>query len=51
MKGKSVFVQDDGGMVRGWRSVCGVGADVMLITYRLLGLTPLGRRRDIKDWP
>jgi predicted dithiol-disulfide oxidoreductase (DUF899 family) len=28
-----------------------VGANVMLSTYRLLDLTPLGRQRYINEWP
>jgi predicted dithiol-disulfide oxidoreductase (DUF899 family) len=32
-------------------SAYGVGADVMLSTYRFLDLTPLGRQRYINEWP
>ena len=46
----SVFVQD-GGRVFHTCSAHGVGADVMLSTYRFLVLTPLGRQRCINQWP
>jgi predicted dithiol-disulfide oxidoreductase (DUF899 family) len=29
----------------------GVGADVMLSTYRFLDLSPLGRQRYMNEWP
>jgi len=32
-------------------STYGVGADVMLSTYRFLDLTPAGRQRYINQWP
>ena len=50
MPGISVFVQD-GGKVLHTYSAYGVGADVMLSTYRFLDLTPLGRQRYINEWP
>jgi predicted dithiol-disulfide oxidoreductase (DUF899 family) len=40
-QGISVFVQDDGTVFHTY-SACGVGADVMLSTYRFLDLTPTG---------
>jgi predicted dithiol-disulfide oxidoreductase (DUF899 family) len=49
-QGISVFVQD-GGKVFHTYSAYGVGADVMLSTYRFLDLTPLGRQRYINEWP
>jgi predicted dithiol-disulfide oxidoreductase (DUF899 family) len=49
-QGISVFVQD-GGTVFHTYSAYGVGADVMLSTYRFLDLTPMGRRRYINQWP
>ena len=49
-QGVSVFVQD-GGQVFHTYSAYGVGADVMLSTYRFLDLTPLGRQRYINEWP
>jgi predicted dithiol-disulfide oxidoreductase (DUF899 family) len=49
-QGISVFVQDDGKVYHTY-STYGVGADVMLSTYRFLDLTPLGRRRYINEWP
>jgi predicted dithiol-disulfide oxidoreductase (DUF899 family) len=49
-QGVSVFVQD-GGKVFHTYSAYGVGADVMLSTYRFLDLTPLGRQRYINEWP
>jgi predicted dithiol-disulfide oxidoreductase (DUF899 family) len=33
------------------RTPYGVGADVMLSTYRFLDLTPRGRQRYINEWP
>jgi predicted dithiol-disulfide oxidoreductase (DUF899 family) len=49
-QGISVFVQG-GGTVFHTYSAYGVGADVMLSTYRFLDLTPLGRQRYINEWP
>ena len=49
-QGISVFVQD-GGKVYHTYSAYGVGADVMLSTYRFLDLTPLGRQHYINEWP
>ncbi len=49
-QGISVFVQDDGRVFHTY-SAYGVGADVMLSTYRFLDLTPLGRQRYINEWP
>jgi predicted dithiol-disulfide oxidoreductase (DUF899 family) len=49
-QGVSVFVQDGGTVVHTY-SAYGVGADVMLSTYRFLDLTPLGRQRYINEWP
>lgn len=49
-QGVSVFVQDDGKVFHTY-SAYGVGADVMLSTYRFLDLTPLGRQRYINEWP
>lgn len=49
-QGISVFVQDDGRLFHTY-SAYGVGADVMLSTYRFLDLTPLGRQRYINEWP
>ena len=48
-QGISVFVSD-GGKVYHTYSCYGVGADVMLSTYRFLDLTPLGRQRYINEW-
>lgn len=50
MTGISVFLQDDGRVFHTY-SAYGVGADVMLSTYRFLDLTPLGRQRYINQWP
>ena len=49
-QGISVFVRDDGGIYHTY-SAYGVGADIMLSTYRFLDLTPLGRQRYINEWP
>ena len=49
-QGISVFAQDDGRVFHTY-SAYGVGADVMLSTYRFLDLTPLGRQRYINEWP
>jgi predicted dithiol-disulfide oxidoreductase (DUF899 family) len=49
-QGISVFVQDAGTVYHTY-SAYGVGADVMLSTYRFLDLTPLGRQRYINEWP
>jgi len=49
-QGISVFVRDDGRVFHTY-SAYGVGADVMLSTYRFLDLTPLGRQRYINEWP
>jgi predicted dithiol-disulfide oxidoreductase (DUF899 family) len=49
-QGVSVFVQDGGTMFHTY-SAYGVGADVMLSTYRFLDLTPLGRQHYINEWP
>ena len=49
-QGISVFVQDEGVVFHTY-SAYGVGADVMLSTYRFLDLTPLGRQRHINEWP
>ena len=49
-QGISVFVQDDGKVFHTY-SAYGVGADVMLSTYRFLDLTPLGRQRYVNEWP
>jgi predicted dithiol-disulfide oxidoreductase (DUF899 family) len=49
-QGISVFIQDDGKVFHTY-SAYGVGADVMLSTYRFLDLTPLGRQRYINEWP
>jgi predicted dithiol-disulfide oxidoreductase (DUF899 family) len=49
-QGISVFVQDEGKLYHTY-SAYGVGADVMLSTYRFLDLTPLGRPRYINEWP
>ena len=49
-QGISVFVRD-GDRVLHTYSTYGVGADVMLSTYRFLDLTPLGRQRYINEWP
>jgi predicted dithiol-disulfide oxidoreductase (DUF899 family) len=49
-QGISVFVQDNGTVFHTY-SAYGVGADVMLSTYRFLDLTPLGRQRYINQWP
>jgi predicted dithiol-disulfide oxidoreductase (DUF899 family) len=48
--GVSVFVHD-GDRVFHTYSTYGVGADLMLSTYRFLDLTPLGRQRYINEWP
>ena len=48
-QGISVFVKDDGRIFHTY-SAYGVGADVMLSTYRFLDLTPLGRQRYINEW-
>jgi predicted dithiol-disulfide oxidoreductase (DUF899 family) len=48
--GVSVFVRDGDRVFRTY-STYGVGADVMLSTYRFLDLTPLGRQRYINEWP
>jgi len=48
--GVSVFARD-GGRVFHTYSTYGVGADVMLSTYRFLDLTPAGRQRYINEWP
>ncbi|MGA8546132.1 MAG: DUF899 family protein [Mycobacterium sp.] len=47
-QGVSVFVQDDGNVFHTY-SAYGVGADVMLSTYRFLDLTPRGRQRYINE--
>jgi predicted dithiol-disulfide oxidoreductase (DUF899 family) len=49
-QGISVFVRDDSRVFHTY-SAYGVGADVMLSTYRFLDLTPLGRQRYINEWP
>jgi predicted dithiol-disulfide oxidoreductase (DUF899 family) len=49
-QGISVFVRD-GERVLHTYSTYGVGADVMLSTYRFLDLTPLGRQRYVNEWP
>jgi predicted dithiol-disulfide oxidoreductase (DUF899 family) len=49
-QGISVFVRD-GDRVFHTYSAYGVGADVMLSTYRFLDLTPSGRQRYINEWP
>src|ERR1700738_107843 len=49
-QGVSVFVRDDNQVFHTY-SAYGVGADVMLSTYRFLDLTPLGRQRYINEWP
>jgi predicted dithiol-disulfide oxidoreductase (DUF899 family) len=49
-QGISVFVQD-GGKIYHTYSAYGVGADVMLSTYRFLDLTPLGRQHYVNEWP
>src|ERR1700756_1316853 len=49
-QGISVCVRDDGRVFHTY-SDFGVGADVMLSTYRFLDLTPLGRQRYINEWP
>jgi predicted dithiol-disulfide oxidoreductase (DUF899 family) len=49
-QGISVFVRD-GATVLHTYSAYGVGADVMLSTYRFLDLTPLGRQRYVNEWP
>ena len=49
-QGISVFAQDAGTVYHTY-SAYGVGADVMLSTYRFLDLTPLGRQRYINEWP
>lgn len=49
-QGVSVFVQDEGRVFHTY-STYGVGADVMLSTYRFLDLSPLGRQRYINEWP
>jgi len=50
-EGVSAFYKDDRGDVFHTYSAYGVGADVMLSTYRFLDLTPLGRQRYINQWP
>ena len=49
-QGISVFVRDDARVFHTY-SAYGIGADVMLSTYRFLDLTPLGRQRYINEWP
>jgi predicted dithiol-disulfide oxidoreductase (DUF899 family) len=49
-QGISVFVRHDARVFHTY-SAYGVGADVMLSTYRFLDLTPLGRQRYINEWP
>jgi predicted dithiol-disulfide oxidoreductase (DUF899 family) len=49
-QGVSVFVRD-GDRVFHTYSAYGVGADVMLSTYRFLDLTPSGRQRYVNEWP
>ena len=49
-QGVSVFVQDEGRVFHTY-STYGVGADVMLSTYRFLDLSPLGRQRYVNEWP
>ena len=49
-QGISVFVRD-GNRVFHTYSAYGVGADVMLSTYRFLDLTPAGRQRYVNEWP
>ena len=49
-QGISVFARDDSQVFHTY-SAYGVGADVMLSTYRFLDLTPLGRQRYINEWP
>jgi predicted dithiol-disulfide oxidoreductase (DUF899 family) len=49
-QGISVFVRD-GDQVFHTYSAYGVGADVMLSTYRFLDLTPAGRQRYVNQWP
>ena len=49
-QGISVFVRD-GDRVFHTYSAYGVGADVMLSTYRFLDLTPSGRQRYVNEWP
>lgn len=49
-QGISVFVRD-GSQVFHTYSAYGVGADVMLSTYRFLDLTPAGRQRYVTQWP
>uniref|UniRef100_UPI00313ABA42 DUF899 domain-containing protein n=1 Tax=Pseudoduganella sp. OTU4001 TaxID=3043854 RepID=UPI00313ABA42 len=44
--GVSVFYQDDAGVVYHTYSTFGRGVEVMMHTYRLLDLTPLGRNED-----
>ena len=48
--GVSVFVRDDDRVFHTY-STYGVGADLMLSTYRFLDLTPSGRQRYITEWP
>lgn len=48
--GLSVFVRD-GDRVFHTYSTYAAGADVILSTYRLLDLTPLGRQRYVTEWP
>ena len=45
-----VFEGPDGKVFHTY-SAYGVGADVMLSTYRFLDLTPRGRERYINEWP
>lgn len=49
-QGISVFAHENGKVYHTY-STYGVGADVMLSTYRFLDLTPLGRQRYINEWP
>jgi predicted dithiol-disulfide oxidoreductase (DUF899 family) len=41
----------DGNQVFHTNSAYGMGADVMLSTYRFLDLTPAGRQRYVNQWP
>lgn len=49
-QGISVFVRD-GNQVFDTYSADGVGADVMLSTYRFLDLAPAGRQQYVNQWP
>jgi predicted dithiol-disulfide oxidoreductase (DUF899 family) len=49
-QGVSIFVRDGGKVFHSYSSY-GVGADVMLSTYRFLDLNPLRRQRYINEWP